>query len=186
MRLDVSLNPLGEREVCVRESGIREFAAIETELHSHGLVLADFEAIDASNNRMVRLAIRRPLPALRTLLCAGSLIESIQIGSSISGAKGTLAPSTVSDLSIFNAASAPRRTNTPNLETLSLANNVIDSFAEVAKISSSCPRLQFLSLQGNPVTSKSDASIIELERRHRVFNLKPTRLPPAVFAIQSL
>ena len=87
-----------------------------------------FDAIDFCDNRLLRLENFPRLSRLSSLICSGNLVES------------------------FDHKNI--KTNTPNLTTLVLPDNRISSLHEVAKLGDSCPKLEFLSLVGNSVTSK--------------------------------
>jgi Leucine-rich repeat (LRR) protein len=149
MHLEMSVNPLGEHELGARDNGIRDITELITELSAltaEGImssgsasVLTPYESLDLSNNRMTRLSLRQPLPALATLLCAGNLIEAIDMVAATRGKN--------------NTDQEPRKT-LPALQTLSLADNVIASFTDILQLAAACPMLSMLNLMGNPVTSK--------------------------------
>ena len=87
-----------------------------------------FDCWDLSNNRITRLENFPKLLRLSNLLCAGNLIES------------------------FDAANMS--SNLPNLRALVLTQNNLTSFSELAQLGLACPKLEFLAINGNPVTSK--------------------------------
>ena len=87
-----------------------------------------FDCWDLSNNRITRLDNFPKLLRINSLLCADNLVESLDAG---------------------NLAS-----NLPNLQSLVLSHNKLSSLAEVGQIGKACPKLDFLALNGNPVTSK--------------------------------
>jgi U2 small nuclear ribonucleoprotein A' len=87
-----------------------------------------FECIDFCDNRLLRLENFPRLTRLTSLVVSGNLIESFD------------------HKNIKN--------NTPNLTTLVLSHNRLSSLHEVANLGDSLSKLEFLSLQGNPVTSK--------------------------------
>jgi len=114
-------NPLEERELILRGLAI---PAIE-----HLAVTRDaFDAIDFSDNRLLRLENFPRLLRLSSLMCAGNLIESLD---------------------------APNmKKNIPNIKALTLSYNRISALHEVSNLATACPKLEFLSMVGNPVTSK--------------------------------
>jgi len=87
-----------------------------------------FDAWDLSNNRITKLDNFPKLFRLTSLLCAGNMIDS---------------------LDAVNLSA-----NVPNITSLTLSHNNISSLAEVANIGQAFPKLEFLDLSGNPVTSK--------------------------------
>lgn len=87
-----------------------------------------FDTIDFCDNRLLRLENFPRLVRLKSLICSGNLIESFD------------------HKNIKN--------NTPNLTSLVLSYNRLSTLHEVANLGESCPKLEFLSLCGNPVTSK--------------------------------
>lgn len=114
-------NPLGERELVLRGLAI---PAIE-----HLAVTRDqFDTIDFSDNRLVRLENFPRLNRLSNLICSGNLIEGLD--------------------------PANMKKNIPNITSLALSHNRIAALHEVANIGRACPKLEFLTLHGNPVTSK--------------------------------
>lgn len=114
-------NPLGERELVLRGLAI---PAIE-----HLAVTRDaFDAMDFTDNRLLRLENFPRLTRLSSLSCSGNLIESID--------------------------PVNLKKNTPNITSLTLSYNRLSALHEVANLGTACPKLAFLSLTGNPVTSK--------------------------------
>jgi U2 small nuclear ribonucleoprotein A' len=87
-----------------------------------------FDCWDLSNNRISRLENFPKLLRLSYLLCAGNMIESLD--------------------------SVNMSSNLPNLQSLILSHNNLSSLSEVAQLGKACPRLEFLALDGNPVTRK--------------------------------
>lgn len=87
-----------------------------------------FETIDLTDNRLVRLDNFPRLNRLSSILLSGNSIESID-GQNL-------------------------EKNVPNLINLDLSHNRINGLHEVANISSGCPKLEHLTLIGNPVTSE--------------------------------
>jgi U2 small nuclear ribonucleoprotein A' len=87
-----------------------------------------FDAIDFTDNRISRLENFPRLQRLSHLMFSGNAVESLD----------------VTNIS----------TNTPNLQHLELSHNHISSLREVANIGKACPKLESLSLVGNPVTRK--------------------------------
>lgn len=114
-------NPLFERELILQGYGI---PAIE----NMGAAKDEFDAIDLSNNRILRLENFPKLKRLTNLILSGNLIETIDSGN--------------------------MSRNLANLTSLTLSYNHVSSLREVANISKGFPKLEFLSLIGNPVTSK--------------------------------
>jgi U2 small nuclear ribonucleoprotein A' len=114
-------NPLGERELVLRGLAI---PAIE-----HLAVTRDaFDAIDFTENRLIRLENFPRLMRLSSLLCSGNLIEGLD--------------------------PVNMKKNVTNITSLILSYNRISTLHEVANLGRACPKLEFLSLTGNPVTSK--------------------------------
>jgi len=89
-----------------------------------------FDAWDLSNNRITKLDNFPKLFRLTSLLCAGNMIDSL-------------------DGDAVNLSA-----NVPNITSLTLSHNNISSLAEVANIGQAFPKLEFLDLSGNSVTSK--------------------------------
>ena len=120
-------NPLGERELVLQGLGI---PGVE-----NGAATRDaFDCWDLSNNRLSRLDNFPKLVRLSNLLCAGNLIDSLDV--------------------------ANLSTNVPNLTSLTLSHNRISSLAEVAQLGKAFPKLEFLDLTGNPVTRKCHKRIV--------------------------
>jgi U2 small nuclear ribonucleoprotein A' len=97
-------------------------------IENMGAARDDFDTWDFSNNRIARLENFPRLQRLTNLLAASNHIESVD----------------VRNLS----------KNVPNLIHLTLSHNKISSLAEVANLGRAFSKLEFLSLTGNPVTSK--------------------------------
>jgi len=87
-----------------------------------------FDTMDFSDNRLLRLENFPRLLRLSSLICSGNLIESID-------------PNNL-------------HKNIPNITSLTLSYNRISALYEVASLGKAFPKLEFLSLSGNPVTSK--------------------------------
>ena len=87
-----------------------------------------FDTMDFSDNRLTRVENFPRLNRLSSLLLGGNVVTGIDAR---------------------NLA-----TNVPNLTTLVLTDNQIAGLHEVAKIAAGCPKLEFLSLRGNPVVRK--------------------------------
>jgi U2 small nuclear ribonucleoprotein A' len=87
-----------------------------------------FDTIDFADNRISRLDNFPRLTRLSSLYLSGNSIESID-------AKNLKA-------------------NLPNLINLVLTDNRITGLHEVGNIASACSKLEYLTLVGNPVTSK--------------------------------
>ena len=87
-----------------------------------------FDAIDFTDNRLSRLENFPRLLRISSIMLAGNLVESIDVNNV--------------------------KTNIPNITSLSLENNRISTLHEISNIGNACPKLTFLSLIGNPVTSK--------------------------------
>ncbi|CAB9501185.1 U2 small nuclear ribonucleoprotein A [Seminavis robusta] len=102
-----------------------------------------FDTIDFCDNRLLRLENFPRLSRLSSLICSGNLIES------------------------FDHKNI--QTNTPNWTNLVLSENRISSLHEVAKLGEACPKLQFLSLVGNPVTKRQHYRLYII---HRIPSLK--------------
>lgn len=129
-------NALGERELVLRGLAI---PAVE-----HLAVTRDaFDAIDFSDNRLLRLENFPRLNRLKSLICPGNLIESID-------------PNNL-------------KKNAPNITSLMLSHNRMSSLAEVANLGKACPNLEFLSLFGNPVTKRQHYRLYAI---HRIPSLK--------------
>lgn len=129
-------NPLGERELVLRGLAI---PAIE-----HLAVTRDaFDAMDFSDNRLLRLENFPRLERLTSLCCAGNLIESLDASN--------------------------MKKNTPNLTSMTLSYNRISALHEVGNLGTACSKLEFLSLAGNPVTKRQHYRLYAI---HRIPSLK--------------
>jgi U2 small nuclear ribonucleoprotein A' len=93
-----------------------------------GVTRDAFDAMDFSDNRLGRLENFPRLLRLSSLKLSGNVVESVD-------------PNNMSK-------------NTPNLKHLDLSHNQIRNLSEVSHLGKACAKLQFLSLHGNPVTSK--------------------------------
>ena len=111
-----------------RELVLREWGIPAIENLGAATSRDQFDSIDLSNNRITRLENFPRLRRLSHLYCGGNLIEGV------------------------DARNVGR--NLPNLTSLTLSHNNISSLAEVANIGAACPKLEFLSLAGNPVARK--------------------------------
>lgn len=130
MRLSAEL--LGSSEQRTNPLGEREIVlrglAIPAIEHL-GVTRDAFDIMDFSDNRLGRLENFPRLNRLSGLHLSGNVIESID-------------PNNVSK-------------NIPNLVHIDLSHNQISSLLQVSNLGKACTKLQSLSLQGNPVTSKS-------------------------------
>jgi hypothetical protein len=88
-----------------------------------------FDAIDMSNNHLSRLDNLPRLERLSCLYLGGNGIDIVD-GKNL-------------------------RRNVPGLKTLVLTGNGVRGWNVIADLGGGCPKLEFLSLVGNPVTSKS-------------------------------
>jgi U2 small nuclear ribonucleoprotein A' len=120
-RAEQRVNPNLERELVIRGLGIPS-------IENMAAARDDFDAWDLSNNRIMRLENLPRVKRLKSLYCAGNIIESID----------------ARNLS----------ENASNITSLSLSHNNISSLLEMVSLGKACPKLEFLSLDGNPVTSK--------------------------------
>ena len=114
-------NPLGERELVLRGMGI---PAVE----HMGATRDAYDAIDFTDNRILRLDNFPRLLRLASLMLAGNLLETIDVNNI--------------------------KSNIPNITSLALDNNRLSTLHEISNIGTACPKLEFLSLIGNPVTRK--------------------------------
>lgn len=87
-----------------------------------------FDTMDFTDNRITRVDNFPKLKRLSSLLMGGNAIT---------------------DVDAKNLAA-----NVPNVTTLVLTDNQISGLHEMAKIAEGCPKLEFLSLRGNPVVRK--------------------------------
>jgi U2 small nuclear ribonucleoprotein A' len=87
-----------------------------------------FDTIDLTDNSLIRLDNLPRLNRLSNLLLSGNTIESID-GRNL-------------------------EKNAPNLVNLDLSHNRISGLHEIANIGLGCPKLEYLTLTGNAVTSK--------------------------------
>jgi U2 small nuclear ribonucleoprotein A' len=136
MRITVELLSQAEQRtnpIADRELVLRDLGIPMIE--NLGAARDDFDSYDLSNNRISRLENFPKLHRLARLHCAGNLIEAID-GRNL-------------------------KKNVPNLVTLNLSHNNVSSLAEVANLGTACDKLEFLSLVGNPVTSKLSFVFIE-------------------------
>ena len=129
MRLSAEL--LGSSEQRTNPLGEREIIlrglAIPAIEHL-GVTRDAFDVMDFSDNRLGRLENFPRLSRLNGLNVCGNVVESID-------------PSNLSK-------------NVPNLKHMDLSYNQISSLSQVSNLGKACPKLEFLSLLGNPVTSK--------------------------------
>ena len=93
-----------------------------------GVTRDAFDTMDFTDNRLTRLENFPRLLRLSTLLLASNLVESLD--------------------------HANLSKNVPSLKYLELGYNQIGSLLEVSNLGKACSKLEFLSLTGNPVTSK--------------------------------
>lgn len=94
-----------------------------------GVTRNAYDAIDLSDNSLTSLENFPRLIRLKSLSMSKNMIESIADPSNL-------------------------QKNLPNLENLVLTDNRISGLHELAKIGDGCPKLKYLSLLNNPVTSK--------------------------------
>ena len=132
MRLSAEL--LGSSEQRTNPLGEREIVlrglAIPAMEHL-GVTRDAFDTFDFTDNRLTRLDNIPRLLRCSSLLLASNLIQSID--------------------------HANLHKNLPNLKYLELSYNQISSLHEVSQLGEACPKLEFLSLAGNPVTSTYDS-----------------------------
>lgn len=95
-----------------------------------------FDSIDLSNNHLVRLDNFPKLERLASLYLGGNGIEHVD-GKNL-------------------------KRNCPRLTSVVLTGNGIKGWNVIADLGEGCPRLEFLSLIGNPITSKFES---KFERR---------------------
>jgi U2 small nuclear ribonucleoprotein A' len=93
-----------------------------------GVTRDAFDVMDFSDNRLGRLENFPRLSRLSGLNLSGNVVETIDPNN------------------LFK--------NIPNLVHVDLSYNQISSLLQVSNLGKACPKLQFLSLHGNPVTSK--------------------------------
>jgi U2 small nuclear ribonucleoprotein A' len=125
---EVRTNPIQDRELVLRELGIRVIENMGT------VPTTDFASLDLSNNRITVLENFARAPHITHLYCSGNLIERIDVNN--------------------------LRSNLPNLVSLTLSYNNLTSLAEIANLATACPKLEDLSLVGNPVTRKYQRLIV--------------------------
>ncbi len=87
-----------------------------------------FDAMDLTDNRLSRLDNFPKMHRLSSLACDDNVIESID--------------------------TVNLKKNIPNIKHLSLSNNRITALHHVSGLGDAFPKLEFLTLVGNPVTSK--------------------------------
>lgn len=87
-----------------------------------------FDTIDFAENRISRLENFPRLLRLSSLLLSGNSIEGIDVKN--------------------------LKANVPNITNLVLTNNRISGLHEIGNLADACPKLEFLTLTGNPVTRK--------------------------------
>jgi len=87
-----------------------------------------FDTIDFTDNRISRLENFPRLQRISHLMLSGNVIESLDVQNLTK--------------------------NLPNLKYLELSHNHVASLREVTNLGKACPRLESLSLVGNPVTRK--------------------------------
>lgn len=93
-----------------------------------GITKDAFDAWDMTDNRITVLGNLPQVPRLKTWLLSGNNVETVEM----------------ENLS----------RNAPNVCHLTLCQNRISSLAEVQKLGQSFPKVEFLSLVGNPVNRK--------------------------------
>uniref|UniRef100_A0A7S1ZH85 U2A'/phosphoprotein 32 family A C-terminal domain-containing protein n=1 Tax=Trieres chinensis TaxID=1514140 RepID=A0A7S1ZH85_TRICV len=114
-------NPLGEREIVLRGLAIPSIEHL-------GATRDQFDAIDLSDNSIVRLENFPRLNRLESLYCSSNDVE---------GADGR------------NLGA-----NLPQLRNLYLDRNRITSLGVLKELGENCKHLECLSLRGNPITSR--------------------------------
>jgi U2 small nuclear ribonucleoprotein A' len=105
-------------------------------IENMGAARDQFDTWDLSNNRISRLENLPRLSRLSHLLLAGNIIQAVD--------------------------SNNLSKNVPNIKSVTLSYNHISSLNEVANIGKSFPKIEFLSLVGNPVTSKFQRNVVFL------------------------
>lgn len=129
MRLTADLlNRAEQRTNCLGERELVLSGMGIPALENMGATRDGFDTLDISNNLLLRLENFSKLHRLSHLLAGGNRIESMD--------------------------SRNMAANLPNLLTITLSHNNISSLAELQTLGKACPKLEFLSLTGNPVTSK--------------------------------
>jgi len=128
MRLSAEL--LGSSEQRTNPLGEREIVlrglAIPAIEHL-GVTRDAFDAMDFSDNRLGRLDNFPRLHRLSSLKLSGNVVTSVD--------------------------SKNLSKNVPNLTHIDLSYNQISSLAEVSNLGVACPKVEFLSLHANPVTT---------------------------------
>jgi U2 small nuclear ribonucleoprotein A' len=124
-----------------RELVLRELGVPAIE--NMGAALDECDAWDLSHNRLARLENFPRLVRLSALYCAGNVIE------------------TIDDKNMSK--------NVPNITMLTLSHNNISTLAQVANIGKACPKLEYLSLSGNPVTGRQHYRLYTI---HQIPTLK--------------
>lgn len=142
-RMRLSAEILGQAEQRPNPLGERELLLRGLAIPNieHLAVTRDaFDSIDFSDNRLLRLENFPRLNRLKSLILPGNLIESIDFEN--------------------------MKKNTPNITSLMLSHNRVSSLHEVANLGKACPKLEFLSLFGNPVTSKYSFEMVFASPEH--------------------
>lgn len=93
-----------------------------------GAARNDFDAYDLSNNRIRRLENFPKVNRLRSLYVANNLVDSLDVNN--------------------------LRQNVPNLQNLVLSQNAVADYKFLQDLSQACPKLEFLSLVGNPIARR--------------------------------
>lgn len=130
MRLSAEL--IGSSEQRTNALGEREIVlrGLAIPAIEHLAVTRDaFDTMDLTDNRLSSLENFPRLNRLSSLQLSGNVVETID-------------PNNLSK-------------NVPNLVCLDLSDNRLSSLFQVANLGKACPKLQFLTLNGNPVTSTS-------------------------------
>jgi len=112
-----------------------------------------FDTMDFTDNRLTRLDNFPRLQRLAMLSLANNLIES------------------------FDTANLSK--NLPNLTALTLSYNRISTLHQVANIGKACPKLEFLSLVGNPVTRRQHYRLYAIRSIPSLKVLDFTRISPS-------
>ena len=93
-----------------------------------GAARNDFDAYDLSNNRIRRLENFPKVSRLKSLYVANNLVDSLDVNN--------------------------LQQNVPHLQNLVLSQNAVADFKFLQGLSEACPKLEFLSLVGNPITRR--------------------------------
>ncbi|CAJ1963021.1 unnamed protein product [Cylindrotheca closterium] len=151
MRLSAEL--LGSAEQRTNPLGEREIVlrGLAIPAIEHLAVTRDaFDAMDFTDNRLTHLDNFPKLERLACLLLSGNVIESLD-------------PANMSK-------------NVPNIQSIDLSNNRISSLYQVGALGKACPKLQFLSLNGNSVTRRQHYRLYTIKQIPSLKFLDYTRI----------